>query len=128
MAKVMTALMLPVQSGMTQITRELMGEIERHSVADLAACCERLGIEHMTCHLAVLPSGDFLIIHARGPQSDLILSRLAASQHSFDRRMYASLAEITGLDIGRSEAVQCLLPLADIRWSSDSEVDQARRR
>jgi hypothetical protein len=106
--------MLPVQSGTTQLARELIEEIERHGAAELAACCERLGIERMTWYLAVLPMRDQLIIHVQGRARELILSRLAASRHQFDRWLYASLTEITGQDLGRSDAVQWLLPLADI--------------
>ena len=110
----MTALMLPVQLGMTQVARELLGEIDRHCRAELAACCERLGIERMTCHLAVLPARDYLVIHVQGLESDLVLGRLAASRQPFERWLYASLTELTGLDVARSEAVQWLLPLADL--------------
>ena len=105
------ALLLPVRSGATRQARELADNLSGSFAPRLEDCCERLGIERMSCHLAVLPTQDFLILHLEGSGCESFLSRLENSPHPFDLQLSAALAAIVGAKPGRAYAAQQLLPL-----------------
>ena len=111
------ALILPVQSGMTQLVRETLDEMVEQRAAEMEACCERSNIDWMSWHLAVLPARDYLVIHLRGDGSASFLNRLDTSHDPFDRWLRSRLVAATGFDSGWLRAAQWLIPLGEAHVS-----------
>jgi hypothetical protein len=114
---VIAALILPIQSGMTQLVRETLDEMVEQRAAEMEACCERSDIDWVSWHLAVLPARDYLVIHLRGDGSASFLIRLDTSHDPFDRWLRSCLVAITGSDSGWLRAAQWLIPLGEAHVS-----------